>query len=130
MGVPRTPSDLGTRGRKLFREVVKLYELDPQDVSVLHEAARTLDEIDVMRQAVARDGATATGSTGQVVEHPCLSGLRAHSATLDKLLVRLGLPDGDGDVPLTAFQQRSKAGHDARWGHRRAQAEERIRGSA
>ncbi|ODU05503.1 MAG: hypothetical protein ABS81_07375 [Pseudonocardia sp. SCN 72-86] len=80
--------------------------------------ARTLDELDLLAAAVQRDGATTSGSTGQVVEHPALAGMRAHRQVFDKLLVRLALPDRDGELPATAYQQRARAGNTARWGNR------------
>lgn len=121
MGAPSTPRDLGKRGRKLFRDVVREYDLDPQNVACLHEAARCLDEIELLRAAVDRDGATTTGSTGQIVEHPALAGLRAHRGVFDRLLGRLALPDAEGVPELTPYQKRAKVAHDARWAHGRAE---------
>lgn len=114
---PRTPSDLAAGGRKFFREVVATYDLDAHEVRVLHEAARTVDELDRVRAALDEaPSLIAKGSMGQAVEHPLLGTLRNHRASLDKLLARLALPDSEGNAPLTAGQRRSQTANAGRWG--------------
>lgn len=114
----RVPDGLGDAGAAFFRQVHRVYELDERDAPVLLEVCRTLDEIDSLSVVVAAEGVMSTGSAGQPVEHPAMAGLRAHRATLDRLLVRLGLPDAEGQKPLSARQIRAKTAASKRWqGH-------------
>lgn len=116
---PRPPSDLRTSGAEFWRKVHKSYLLDDRDTPVLHETCRVLDEIDALTAVVAAQGVMSVGSMGQPVEHPALAGLRAHRATLDKLLVRLALPDEAGLTPASSSSQRAQKAAQARWsGHR------------
>lgn len=122
------PAGLHKQGAAFFRDVHNSYELDPRDAPILLETCRVLDEIEALKAVLEADGVTTLGSQGQVREHPALAGLRAHRATLDRLLVRLALPAEDGSVPLTVSQIRAQTGARARWaGHRR---ESPVRGKA
>lgn len=112
------PPDLGKQGTAFWRGVHAAYELDARDAPVLHEVCRVLDEIDALTVAVAAGGVLSTGAAGQVVEHPALAGLRAHRLVLDKLLVRLGLPSAEGEVPVSAATLRARKAAASRWrGH-------------
>lgn len=116
----RVPDGLGSAGSAFFRQVHEAYELDARDGPVLLEVCRTLDEIDALQAVIATEGVMSVGSKAQPVEHPAMAGLRAHRLTLDRLLVRLGLPDAEENAPLTATQIRAKAAAQARWrGHRK-----------
>lgn len=115
------PAGLGDAGSRFFRWVHSAYETDVRDSPVLLELCRTIDEIELLAEAVARDGVVTTGSKGQPVEHPAMAGLRAHRVVLDRLFVRLGLPGAeDEETPLTQAQIRAKRAAAARWqGHRK-----------
>lgn len=115
------PAGLGDAGSQFFRWAHSAYALDARDSPVLLELCRTLDEIELLTEAVARDGVVTSGSKGQVVEHPAMAGLRAHRVVLDRLFVRLGLPGAeDEEKPRTAAQIRARAAASARWaGHRK-----------
>lgn len=118
---PKAPAGLGAAGRAFWREITGTYGLDPHERRLLHEAARTVDELDRVRKALEQaPSLIAKGSMGQAVEHPLLGTLRQHRATLDKLIVRMSLPDGQGNV-VTDGQRRSRAANDARWAGRRAE---------
>lgn len=112
------PRDLKASGAAFWRSVDQVYVLDARDVPVLHEVCRTLDEIDTLRALVDRDGMIATGSAGQTVEHPALTGLRAHRASLDRLLVRAGLPDEQGQAPRSAASLQAQRAAQSRWARR------------
>lgn len=119
---PRSPAGLGPAGRKFWRDVVGVYDLDPHELHVLAEASRTLDEMERVRAELdAAPSLLAKGSMGQAVEHPLLGTLRNHRASLDKLIARLNLPDSEGEVPKTPAQVRAQRANDVRWATRRAQ---------
>jgi hypothetical protein len=131
-GVPRVPPGLGKSGSEFWRSTQKAYHPDARDWPILLETCRVLDEIDALTAVVAAQGVMSTGSQGQVVEHPALSGLRAHRLTLDRLLVRLALPDeeDEDDVPDSLMRIRAKKAAAARWkGHRRDTGRRAVRGA-
>jgi len=116
----QVPDGLGSAGREFFRQVHGKYELDARDAPVLLEVCRTLDEIDSLAAVIAAEGVMSVGSKEQPVEHPAMAGLRAHRLTLDRLLVRLGLPSAEDEKPLSQTQIRARTAAQARWrGHRK-----------
>lgn len=130
MHKPAVPSGLGKQGRAFFREVHNSYELDVRDGPILLETCRVLDEIEALKAAIDADGVISIGSKGQPVEHPALAGLRAHRLSLDRLMTRLGLPDAEGEAPLTVAQMKARKAAAARWvGHRKDVARRTDRGA-
>jgi Phage terminase, small subunit len=99
------------------------WECSPVELELLAEACRSLDELDALRRAVVKDGATVTGSRGQRRTHPALAELRQGRAELRRLLDALGIPQplaaaagGDGVVSLTS--RRAQHAARARWSAR------------
>lgn len=115
---PAVPVGLGARGRKFWKAVTAEYELNVDESELLVEICRTLDEIEVMRAALATDGPVVEGSAGQLRPNPMLSQLRASRTTLSRLVAQLGLPDPEGKTVATGHQVRSRTAHTARWGAR------------
>jgi phage terminase small subunit len=117
---PRAPSGLGSRGGRFWRTVVDTYELQPDELELLAECCRTLDDLDKLRKAIGRDGTTVAGSKGQTRTHPALAELRQTRLALGRLLGQLGLPDPEDEQgrpgivsPLSA---RGRKAARARWG--------------
>lgn len=115
--VPRAPTGLGTDGRGLWRDVLGAYELDPQEVRILREAGRLLDEIRKVEAVLdAAPSLVTRGSQGQDVGHPLLAELRQHRAAYEKLMKALDLPDATGNSAPSDGQRRSATANAARWG--------------
>jgi hypothetical protein len=93
------PSDLVPRGRgrRFWCATTRGFELSGPELEILAEAARTLDELDALREAVAATGTTTEGSRGQPVVNPALSEMRQARAELRRLLEMLSLPDDAQD---------------------------------
>lgn len=124
---PSPPADLAERGKKFWRSVWKDYDLNVDEIEVLAEACRTLDECDRLRERVDADGDMVAGSTGQLRLHPALVELRLARAGLGKLLAQLGLPDLEtGDAPQSAAQRRASKAAEARWQAKREEQERRA----
>lgn len=115
MTTKRVPDGLGQAGSAFFRAVHKAYQPDARDHPVLLEVCRTLDEIEALAEVIAAEGVVSVGSKGQPVEHPAMAGLRAHRVVLDRLLVRLALPDEEGNVPASVASIRAKRAAQSRW---------------
>jgi Phage terminase, small subunit len=123
--VPTAPSDLAARGRgrRFWKRIVGEWECSPAELELLSEVCRSLDELDALRRAVVKDGATVAGSRGQRRNHPALAELRQGRAELRRLLDALGTPQplaaaagGDGVVSLTS--RRAQRAARARWAAR------------
>jgi hypothetical protein len=124
---PRPPSDLkaGTRGARFWRAVVAEFEPSPVELELLGEACRTLNELDALRRAVAKDGATVGGSRGQTRTHPGLVELRQGRAELRRLLDALAIPvplaaAGDMEGVVSLASRRAQKAARARWADRGA----------
>jgi len=77
---------------------VDTYELSTTESELLAECCRLLDEVELLRVAIHRDGVTVAGASGHTRTHPALAEVRGHRLALGKLLSQLGLPDVEGDA--------------------------------
>jgi P27 family predicted phage terminase small subunit len=123
--LPAPPSDLAARGRgrRFWKRVVGEWECSPTELELLAEACRTLDELDALRRAVAKQGATVAGSQGQPRAHPALAELRQARGELRRLFDALGIPQplagaapAEDVVSLTS--RRAQRAARARWAKR------------
>lgn len=112
---PRTPPGLGPRGARYWRTVLADFDLSDSELELLREVCRTLDNLDALADAVARDGATVKGSAGQSVVNPCLTEARGQRALLHRLIAAMSLPDEEGAAVPTAYVQRARTAASARW---------------
>lgn len=119
-GPPEPPADLQESGRRMWTEVTDAFDLGPDELGALREAARTVDELGDLRQALDGQPMTVPGSTGQLVAHPLLAEVRRHREILAKLLERLNLPAGDEDAGSTPAQRRAQRAAQQRWRDRQA----------
>jgi hypothetical protein len=129
----KTPAGLGRRGGAFWRQAVATYEFTEPEFVILHEACRTLAEIEDLEAALTSGELMVAGSTGQPRVHPAVAELRQHRLALGKLLASLALPDEDDEKPSlpapATVQARSAA--RSRWTHRAlTAAERRARGTS
>ena len=129
---PRAPSGLGDRGRKLWRDVVGTYKLDPGELAVLEQLARTVDELDRLNAAAAVAEVTVPGSRGQETVNPIFDQVLRHRKTIETLsralalALALALP-ADGETVGSYRNPHRKAAIDSRW---RRDAATRARAAA
>lgn len=116
--VVRAPAGLGAAGRRLWRTIVDVHELEPQELALLAEAARTTDELAAITGALAAADVTTTGAAGQTRAHPLFAEARAHRLTLAKLLGALDLPAEGEEVGRSPASQRASHAAQVRWGRR------------
>lgn len=114
-GKPKAPAGLGTRGRRFWSDTVATFELERDELELLAEVCRTLDEIEQLREAVSVHGAVTEGSRGQVRTHPALGELRMARSTLARLLAQLALPDEQGQAPESFNTARARKAANVRW---------------
>jgi hypothetical protein len=98
---PRYAADgLGESGKALWRRIVPLYELRPDELETLEDVCRMTDVIDALDAAWAEDNRpmTAKGSQGQLVIHPIIGELRTQPLARNVLWRQLKLPGPRRDL--------------------------------
>ncbi len=112
------PDDLAPRGRAMWEQTTEGLDWRPDEVALLHEFCRTLDEVDALRGVLAEQGLTVVGSKGQVRPHPCIAALQASRALLIRLAQQLALPDEGDEVGQSHTSKQAQRAAQARWkGH-------------
>ncbi len=95
------PADLGDRGRAMWEQTTEGLDWRPDEVALLHEFCRTLDEVDALRETIREGGMSVVGSKGQPRPNPLLASLHASRALLIRLAQQLALPDEGEEVGQT-----------------------------
>ena len=120
----RRPPGLRARGARFWRTVTSAYELGVDELELLEEVCRLLDQLDALRAAVDADGLIVEGSKHQPRVHPAVPQANATRATLRHLVGALGLPDPDGDQVPTATTVRARKAAQTRWARRQRERDE------
>lgn len=124
------PVEFGVEGRKLWvaisAAVAEDCELDEREQAILALACRQADDLARLEQVIAAEGATTTGSTGQVVIHPALQEARQARQAIGRLLAALDLTEELGS--RAAASTRGRRAAQARWADRgaRGSSSERL----
>ena len=108
------PSGLGERGSALWDSVTSRYELRPDELAILADAAHEADVIEMLKSEFEVSSLITTGSMGQDVAAPHVSEIRQHRATLATLLGKLRLPD-DAGARGSASSEAGRALVNQRW---------------
>jgi hypothetical protein len=88
--IPNPPAGTDEPGRRLWQEIVELYELEAHELVLLEQACRTLDLCETLQTTVDREGPIVAGrTTAATVE------LRLQRVMLGRLLTALRIPIGD-----------------------------------
>jgi len=114
MGRVTTPEPV-SRGAAFRSAALEAFDLSATESQLLDEVAATLDEIDALAAAVAVEGVTVAGSTGQTRTHPAVGELRQHRLALSRLLAQLSLPDVEGEALPSLVQVRGRRAAAQRW---------------
>lgn len=109
----RAPDGLGGEGRKLWKSIASVYELDPRELSLLAAACRQADDVAALEAVLARDGMIVAGSAGQPRLSAVVAELRQARLAVGKLLDLLTLPDVDAAPRVSRRSQRAA---QRRWG--------------
>lgn len=113
---PEVPADLAGPGRAVWVDVLADYDLDVPSQSLLHEIARTVDELERLRAALDAEPTTVAGSMGQPRPNPLFDEVRKHRETLARLVKALDLPDEDEDAPAPSMASvRARDAATRRW---------------
>jgi hypothetical protein len=122
---PEPPAGVTARGAAFWRSVAADFDLTDSDLELLAEAVWFMSEIDALREALAHDGVTVTGSRGQRRVHPAVGEVRQHRLALARILKQLDLPAEDEESDSQTTKD-ARAAANVRWDMERA----RRRGQA
>jgi hypothetical protein len=89
------PGNLSERGTALWDSVTSRYDLRPDELAILADAAHEADIIERLRAEFETRDLITTGSMGQDVAAPHVSEIRQHRTVLANLLTKLRLPDDE-----------------------------------
>lgn len=123
---PSAPEGLGARGGAFWGWAVDAFDFDRQELELLAEACRQMDELEALAAAIAEHGPMVGGSQGQPRVNPALAEARNGRAALRRMLAALDLPEvpADGATGASAAAEaraaeerssRARAAAEARW---------------
>lgn len=116
-GNPR-PENLGGRGGRFWDSVTSTYMLRADELIILEDAAREINLIDRLEEAISREDAQmiVTGGYDQEVANPLITEIRQHRGMVARLVNQLKLPDEQKPTGLSTTDAARKAAN-ARWGN-------------
>ena len=88
--IPPAPKSLRTKGKSLWKSVVQDFELEPHQLTLLLEACRCLDTIELAEAAIRRDGVTIPGRYGPK-SNPACQVATQNRVVCSRLLREIGL---------------------------------------
>jgi hypothetical protein len=95
------PEGLKEAGRRLWRDSLAGWDIQPEQFSLLENLCKSQDRIVALEQELERDGQTCKDRFGQLVEHPSARTLRGESGVFARLyrLLQLEPPSGETRGP-------------------------------
>ena len=94
------PRGLNDPGKKLWKSITAEFELAEHELAQLEEACRVRDRIVDLDAAVQRDGVMIPSSQGERL-HPGIAEARQQRLALARLLVTLGVPGLEEELPAS-----------------------------
>lgn len=117
MAALRTPTKLGPKARRFWRETTEVYELSVHEAVLLENACREIDIVERLEKELDGADLVVPGSMGQDTAHPLLMEVRMHRASVAAMIKQLALPDPEfEDKPMSARSRQAQAAANARWG--------------
>jgi hypothetical protein len=117
--IPRAPAGLRAAGKRYWREMNELYEFDVEKLELLKQAARTIDLLERLQQAVDEAETLRTlGSQKQLVSIPEVGALKEHRALLVTITKALELPSEEGNDGRMTRSESARYAANVRWGGR------------
>ncbi|MEX5259582.1 P27 family phage terminase small subunit [Kocuria sp. CPCC 205263] len=88
---PRTPRNLGSKGRRIWDTVTAEFEIEEHNIPLLEIACRTADKVQALEKEIENHGYTIASPQG-LRANPALAEQRAHIKQLATILATLNLP--------------------------------------
>jgi P27 family predicted phage terminase small subunit len=89
--LPPAPPHLSAESQRWWRQIVRLYELEPHHLRLLQSACECWDRVLQARAAIERDGPYYRDRFEQIRPHPALAEERASKTLMARLLRELAL---------------------------------------
>jgi hypothetical protein len=96
--IPPAPAGTKAAGRRLWRSILTVYELEQHELALLRELVRCVDQLDELQAVVERDGLMVRGPGLSDRVHPAAIEARQLRITLARLAAALRLPAGEETV--------------------------------
>lgn len=112
---PFQPPNFAPRGREFWERVTDRWELSLPEMTLLVEACRLLDEIELLAESIETHGVMVAGSTGQLRPNPAIGEARQNRLALSRLVAQLALPDEAGETLSTPRQASGKRAMQSRY---------------
>lgn len=103
--IPAAPKALKAAGRRLWRSVLREFDLGEHELAMLRQACHVADVCEDLQAVVDRDGPIIDDKA-----HPALVELRQQRILLARLVVALRVPLGDEDNQAGRTQYRGLRG--------------------
>jgi hypothetical protein len=97
--VPVAPAGLSARAKKLWRDVLTVYELSAAEVELLRNALLALDTADAAATIVKREGVTVRDRYGSPKAHPATDVEARNRALFGRFVAQLGVKLAPGVAP-------------------------------
>jgi hypothetical protein len=96
--IPPAPPGTKAAGRRLWRSILAVYELEEHEAALLREMVRTVDQLDELAAIVERDGLVVRGPGLTDRVHPAAIEARQLRIALARLAAALRLPAGEESI--------------------------------
>ena len=103
---PAAPAGLGSRAKRLWREMHKQWDLDADELEILSLACEAVDRAQKAQTILIAEGVTTTDRFGQVKPHPAAEVRATAENSAARLLKQLGT-HAEGERALRNNQIRS-----------------------
>lgn len=117
MSTPKVPQGLGIEGKRLWRAVLREFDLEEHELALLRRACFVADRCTALQDVIDAEGMFETNRLGERKMHPAVVELRQQEILLAKLVVAMRVPLGEsGDDESPRPQLRALRGLNVRGG--------------
>lgn len=116
MTVPKAPAGLEQAGRRLWRAVLKAFDLEEHELALLRRACHVADRCEALQAVVDSEGLFETNRLGERKMHPAVVELRQQEILLAKLVVAMRVPLGEAGEDEPRPQLRALRGLNVQGG--------------
>jgi hypothetical protein len=103
--IPPPPAGAKAAGRRLWRSILRDYELEEHEAALLRELVRTVDQLDDLAAIVEREGLVVDGPGLTKRVHPAAVEARQLRIALARLAAALRLPAGADTLPTAGARR-------------------------
>jgi hypothetical protein len=110
ISTPGPNDDDLSAGQRLYDSVLAAFHLDEHELTLLRQAARTVDLVEDLQSVIDSDGPMVATASGEMRVNPAVIELRQQRIVLARLIVALRVPLGDQEQAVGRTQRRGTRG--------------------